>query len=193
MKFTPLEIPDVILVEPDVFGDARGFFTETFHARKYAAAGIDRVFSQDNLSYSRRGILRGLHYQLRQPQAKLVYVARGAVFDVAVDIRRGSPTFGRWCGRELSADNHHQMFVPEGFAHGFCVLSETATLLYKCSALYDPSDDRGIAWNDPDLGIPWPLAAPPELSAKDQRLPRLREVDPSLLPVYPPAQKHADV
>ena len=183
MKFTPLEIPDVILVEPDVFGDARGFFTETFHAGRYAAGGIDRVFTQDNFSFSQRGILRGLHYQLRQPQAKLVYVVSGEVFDVAVDIRRGSPTFGKWCGRILSAENHHQMFIPEGFAHGFCVLSESASFLYKCSALYDPADDRGVLWSDPDIGIDWPLATP-RLSAKDQRQPRLCDVAPDQLPGF---------
>ncbi len=181
MNFTPLEIPDVILVEPDVFGDARGFFTETFHAGKYAAGGIDRSFVQDNLSFSQRGILRGLHFQLRRPQAKLVYVVSGEVFDVAVDLRRGSPTFGTWCGRVLSAENHRQMFIPEGFAHGFCVLSETATFLYKCGALYAPDDDRGVLWNDPDVGIRWPLEHP-LLSAKDQRLPRLRDLAPDQLP-----------
>lgn len=188
MKFTPLEIPDVFLVEPDVFGDARGFFTETFHAGKYEAGGIARSFVQDNFSYSRRGILRGLHFQLRTPQAKLVYVVSGEVFDVAVDIRRGSPTFGKWCGRVLSAENHHQMFIPEGFAHGFCVLSETAAFLYKCSALYDAADDRGILWNDPDIGIQWPHAAP-QLSSKDQRLPRLRDVGADALPVFQGLEK----
>jgi dTDP-4-dehydrorhamnose 3,5-epimerase len=183
VTFTPLEIPDVILVEPDVFGDARGYFMETFHAEKYRAGGIDRAFAQDNLSFSRRGALRGLHYQLRKPQAKLVYVAQGEVFDVAVDIRRGSPTFGKWCGRLLSAENRRQMFIPEGFAHGFCVTSESALFLYKCSALYDPSDERGIAWNDPDIGIPWP-AAEPLLSERDRRMPLLRDANPDDLPVF---------
>ncbi len=183
MNVTPLEIPDVLLVTPDVFGDARGFFMETFHAEKYRAVGIDRAFVQDNFSHSRRGILRGLHYQLRKPQAKLVYVAQGEVFDVAVDIRRGSPTFGKWCGRLLSAENHYQMFVPEGFAHGFCVTSDSASFLYKCSALYDPADERGIAWNDPALGIPWPTSAP-ILSARDQRMPRLCDAPPDDLPVF---------
>lgn len=181
MKFTPLEIPDVVLVEPDVFGDARGFFTETFHAARYAAAGIDRAFVQDNYSYSRRGILRGLHFQLRQPQAKLVYVARGEIFDVAVDIRRSSPTFGRWVGRLLSGENHHQMFVPEGFAHGFCVVSEEVEVMYKCSALYDPADDRGIIWNDPDVAVRWPDVTP-ILSGKDQKLPLLRDLGPGQVP-----------
>lgn len=185
MKFTPLEIPDVVLVEPDVFGDARGFFTETFNARKYEAGGIARVFVQDNFSYSLRGTLRGLHFQSRAPQAKLVFVLSGEVFDVAVDVRRSSPTFGRWCGRVLSGENHRQMFIPEGFAHGFCVLSESAQFLYKCSALYDPSDDCGVAWNDPAIGIEWPLAAP-TLSEKDRRLPLLRDVPQALLPAIKP-------
>lgn len=183
MKFTKLEIPDVILVEPDVHGDARGYFTETFHAQKYAEGGISCGFVQDNFSYSQRGILRGLHFQLRRPQAKLVYVVSGEVFDVAVDLRRGSPTFGRWCGRVLSGENHLQMFIPEGFAHGFCVLSESASFLYKCSEVYDPTDDRGIAWNDPDVGVKWPISEP-LLSGKDQRQPRLRDVAERDLPVF---------
>lgn len=182
MKFTPLEIPDVILVEPDVFGDARGYFQETYHAGKYAAAGIPGPFLQDNFSFSRRGVLRGLHFQLRQPQGKLVMVARGEVFDVAVDVRRSSPTFGRWVGRTLNDQNHHQMWIPPGFAHGFCVLSEVVEFLYKCTQLYDPADDRGIAWNDPALGIRWPLAEP-ALSAKDLKQPLLADVPPECL--YP--------
>ncbi len=182
MKFTPLEIPDVILVEPDVFGDARGYFQETYHAGKYAAAGIPGPFLQDNFSFSRRGVLRGLHFQLRQPQGKLVMVARGEVFDVAVDVRRSSPTFGRWVGRTLNDQNHHQMWIPPGFAHGFCVLSEVVEFLYKCTQLYDPADDRGIAWNDPALGIRWPLADP-ALSAKDLKQPLLADVPPEGL--YP--------
>lgn len=182
MKFTPLEIPDVILVEPDIFGDARGYFQETYHAGKYAAAGIPGPFLQDNFSFSRRGVLRGMHFQLRQPQGKLVMVARGEVFDVAVDVRRSSPTFGRWVGRTLNDQNHHQMWIPPGFAHGFCVLSEVVEFLYKCTQLYDPADDRGIAWNDPALGIRWPLADP-ALSAKDLKQPLLADVPPEGL--YP--------
>ena len=177
MKFTPLEIPDVILVEPDVFGDARGFFQETFHAGKYAEAGIAGPFVQDNFSFSRRGVLRGLHFQRRNPQGKLVFVIRGEVFDVAVDVRRSSPTFGKWVGRLLNDRNHHQMWVPPGFAHGFCVLSEEVEFLYKCTQLYDPSDDRGILWNDPDIGVAWPVENP-SLSGKDVKQPRLREVPP---------------
>lgn len=186
MKITRCELPEVLLIEPDVFGDRRGFFTEIFHARKYRDAGIDREFVQDNYSFSRRGIVRGLHYQLTKPQAKLVYVAGGEVFDVAVDIRRGSPTFGRWCARVLTGENLWQMFIPEGFAHGFCVLSETAQFLYKCSDFYDPADERGIAWNDPDLGIPWPVEMP-VLSTRDQHLPRLRDVPLEDLPLFPAA------
>ena len=181
MNFIPLEIPDVILIEPDVFGDARGFFTETFHAGRYAAAGIRKPFVQDNYSFSRRGILRGLHFQLRQPQGKLVFVARGEIFDVAVDIRRSSPTFGRWVGRVLSGENHHQMYVPEGFAHGFCVLSDEVEVMYKCTAFYDAADDRGIRWNDPALKIAWPVTQP-QLSGKDGQLPHLHEVGPDQLP-----------
>ena len=177
MKFTPLEIPDVILVEPDVFGDARGFFTETYHAGKYTAGGVGGPFVQDNFSLSRRGVLRGLHFQRRNPQGKLVFVARGEVFDVAVDVRRSSPTFGKWVGRMLNDQNHHQMWIPPGFAHGFCVMSDEVEFLYKCTELYDPSSDGGIAWNDPDIGVVWPLAEP-ALSAKDLKLPRLREVPP---------------
>lgn len=178
MKFTPLEIPDVMLVEPDVFGDARGFFQETFHAAKYAAAGIPGPFIQDNFSFSRRGVLRGMHFQLKNPQGKLVFVARGEVFDVAVDARRSSPTFGKWVGRTLNDQNHHQMWVPPGFAHGFCVLSEEVEFMYKCTQLYDAADERGIAWDDPDLGIAWPVADV-SLSARDQKLPRLRDLPPS--------------
>ncbi len=173
----------MILVEPDVFGDARGFFMETFHAEKYAAGGVDRRFVQDNFSFSQRGILRGLHFQLRRPQAKLVFVVSGEVFDVAVDVRRGSPTFGAWCGRILSGENRNQLFIPEGFAHGFCVLSESASFMYKCSEFYDASDDRGIAWNDPDIGVKWPISEP-LLSAKDQRQPLLRDLGVDGLPVY---------
>lgn len=178
MKFTRLEIPDVILVEPDVFGDARGFFTETYHLAKYAEGGITAPFVQDNFSFSRRGILRGLHYQRRQPQGKLVWVARGEILDVAVDIRRSSATFGKWVSRTLTGGNRAQMYVPPGFAHGFLVLSEEAEVMYKCTELYDASDDRGVAWNDPQLAIPWPDANP-QVSGKDARLPFLANIPPA--------------
>jgi len=156
MKITPTSIPDVLLIEPDVFGDARGFFLESWHAQKFAAQGLDVNFVQDNHSRSSQGVLRGLHYQLQQPQGKLVRVVCGSVFDVAVDIRKGSPSFGQWAGAELSGDNHRQFYVPPGFAHGFCVLSESADFLYKCTDYYAPQHEHGIRWNDPDIGIDWP-------------------------------------
>ena len=167
MKFIPLEIPEVILVQPDVFGDARGFFQETYHAGKYAAGGVVGTFIQDNFSFSRRGVLRGLHYQRRNPQGKLVYVARGEVFDVAVDMRRSSPTFGQWVGEILSEDNKRQLWVPEGFAHGFYVLSETAEFVYKCTDYYNPQAEHSLLWNDATVGIDWHLIGEPSLSAKD--------------------------
>ncbi len=182
VRTTPL--PGVLIIEPKVFGDARGFFLETFQARRYAEAGIDLPFVQDNLSRSVKGTLRGLHFQQPQPQGKLVYVLAGAVFDVCVDIRSGSPTFGRWFGLELSADNHLQLWIPPGFAHGFCVLSDSADFAYKCTALYAPEFDRGIAWNDPDIGIRWPIENP-LLSKKDAAAPRLK--DALVLPTYRPA------
>lgn len=184
LPHVPGKLPGVVLVQPRVFPDERGFFTETFHAAKYREAGIPRPFVQDNFSFSRRGVLRGLHYQRNHPQGKLVYVASGEIFDVAVDIRRGSPTFGQWEGHILSGENHHQLYVPEGLAHGFLVLSETASVMYKCTELYMPADDTGIRWNDPDIGVAWPVDAP-SLSPKDAVLPRLRDLDPAILPVYP--------
>lgn len=180
MKFTPTRIPDVLLIEPDVYRDPRGFFLETWHQDKYEAAGIVGPFVQDNHSSSRRGALRGLHAQLRRPQGKLVRVVDGEVFDVAVDIRRGSPTFGKWAGDYLSGDNLRQLWIPPGLAHGFCVLSETVHFEYKCTDLYDASDEIAIAWNDPEIGIEWPLEDP-TLSAKDAAAPRLAEIR-ALLP-----------
>ncbi|MCK0511576.1 dTDP-4-dehydrorhamnose 3,5-epimerase [Aromatoleum buckelii] len=169
MKATPTSIPDVLLMEPKVFGDARGFFFESFNARAFRdATGLDETFVQDNHSRSARGVLRGLHYQIRQPQGKLVRVVRGAVFDVAVDLRRASPTFGRWAGVELSEDNHRQLWIPPGFAHGFVVLSESADFLYKTTDYYAPEHERCLAWNDPAVGIEWPLDVPPLLSGKDR-------------------------
>ncbi|MFN9470779.1 dTDP-4-dehydrorhamnose 3,5-epimerase [Acidovorax sp.] len=171
MQATRLAIPDVVLIEPKVFGDARGFFFESFNQRAFnEATGTDHDFVQDNHSRSARGVLRGLHYQVQQPQGKLVRVVRGAVFDVAVDIRKGSPTFGQWVGEELSEDNHRQLWVPPGFAHGFLVLSETAEFLYKTTDYYAPAHERCIIWNDPSIGIAWPdIGANPLLSAKDQQ------------------------
>lgn len=171
MKATRLAIPDVVLIEPKVFGDTRGFFFESFNQRAFnEATGTNHPFVQDNHSRSSRGVLRGLHYQIQQPQGKLVRVARGAVFDVAVDIRKSSPTFGQWVGAELSEDNQHQLWVPPGFAHGFVVLSESADFLYKTTDYYAPEHERSIAWNDPTLAIAWPdIGMAPVLSGKDQQ------------------------
>lgn len=167
VQTTPL--PGLLVIEPRVFADARGFFLEAFHVEKYAAHGIPGRWSQDNVSRSVRGTLRGLHYQRHHPQAKLVSVTRGAVWDVAVDLRRQSPTFGQWFGTELNDENHRQMYIPVGFAHGFCVLSETADFAYKCTELYRPDDERTVLWNDPELGIAWPDIEPRILSGKDQQ------------------------
>lgn len=168
MQATRLSIPDVVLIEPKVFGDARGFFLESFNQRAFnEATGTDHAFVQDNHSRSGKGVLRGLHYQIQQPQGKLVRVVRGAVFDVAVDLRRASATFGQWVGAELTEDNQHQLWVPPGFAHGFVVLSDSADFLYKTTDYYAPQYERCIAWNDPDLAIDWRLEGEPSLSAKD--------------------------
>jgi dTDP-4-dehydrorhamnose 3,5-epimerase len=156
LKITATRIPEVLLVEPQVFGDSRGYFFESWHAQKYADQGLSAQFVQDNQSRSHRGVLRGLHYQLEQPQGKLVSVLAGSVFDVAVDIRLGSPTFGQWVGEELSAENHRQLYIPPGFAHGFCVLSDTADFYYKCTDYYAPQYEHGLLWNDADIGIAWP-------------------------------------
>lgn len=179
-------IPGVWIFRPQVHGDPRGFFMQTYHAREYAQAGLERLFVQDNLSRSCRNTIRGLHYQLCHPQAKLVSVLRGAVLDVAVDIRRGSPTFGQAVVAELSEDNRHQLYVPEGFAHGFRVLSDVADFFYKCADYYAPDDEYGIRWDDPDLAIPWGEISTPIISAKDLRQPRLAEIPPEHLPEYRP-------
>ncbi|AOU98661.1 dTDP-4-dehydrorhamnose 3,5-epimerase [Acidihalobacter yilgarnensis] len=182
MRFLPTVLPEVVVVEPDVFGDARGFFLETWHASKFREGGIDAEFVQDNHSRSRQGILRGLHYQLERPQGKLVRVVTGRVFDVAVDLRRSSPRFGQWFGIELSDENQRMLWVPPGFGHGFYVLSEKADFVYKCTEFYAPELERCIRWNDPDLGIDWfiPTHATPLVSAKDAEGARLREAE-----VYP--------
>ena len=181
LKCTEKSLPGVLLIEPMVFKDDRGFFLEIYHWQKYLATGMDKPFVQDNHSHSCRGTLRGLHYQLEHPQGKLVYVIRGEVFDVAVDIRRGSSTFGQWTGTILSEENKHQLFIPEGFAHGFCVISETADVLYKCTDLYAPGDEYGILWSDPVIGIDWPVENP-ILSEKDAESPGLMDVPEALLP-----------
>lgn len=169
MRVIATDLPDVLLLEPKVFGDARGFFMESYNARAFAeATGLQVDFVQDNHSRSMRGVLRGLHYQIHQPQGKLVRVTRGRVFDVAVDLRRSSPTFGRWTGAELSEENNLQMWVPEGFAHGFVVLSDSADFLYKTTNYYAPEHERCLVWNDPSVGVVWPLSDEPKLSAKDR-------------------------
>jgi len=173
LKATETSLPGVLLLEPTAYSDARGFFMETYQAARFRELGITEPFLQDNHSRSARGVLRGLHYQEPQPQGKLVRCTRGALFDVAVDIRVGSPHFARWFGVELSEENRLMLWVPPGFAHGFCALSEVADLVYKCTTLYDGSADRSIAWDDPDIGIAWPLSSP-LLSPKDAAAPRLR-------------------
>jgi dTDP-4-dehydrorhamnose 3,5-epimerase len=178
---TPL--PGVVIVEPKVFGDARGFFMETYNAERYRAAGIDATFVQDNHSRSRRGVLRGLHYQLEQTQGKLVWVEQGEVYDVAVDVRRGSPTFGQAFGCVLSEENHRQLYIPAGYAHGFVVLSESCDFVYKCTDYYHPASECSVAWDDPDLAIAWPLRDV-QLSAKDAAAPRLKDMPADRLPVY---------
>jgi dTDP-4-dehydrorhamnose 3,5-epimerase len=179
MQFIPTAIPEVILIEPEVFGDARGFFMETYHAIRFAQAGIQADFVQDNHSGSRQGTLRGLHYQIRHPQAKLVRVIFGEVYDVAVDIRRTSPNFGKWVGVNLSAENKRQVWIPAGFAHGFYILSEWAELVYKVSDIYAPEWERSLLWNDPELGIPWPLINQqmPILSKRDAEGKPLRQAE----------------
>jgi dTDP-4-dehydrorhamnose 3,5-epimerase len=177
MKIHPTPLAGLVLLELEVFGDARGHVVETYRRDRYAAAGITAELVQDNASCSVTGVLRGLHYQLTQPQGKLIYVTRGEVFDVAVDLRAGSATFGRWFGTVLSAANHRQLWIPPGFAHGFLVTAGTAEVAYKCSAYYLPGDDRAIAWNDRELAIAWPLAGAPLLSPRDARAPSLREAE----------------
>jgi dTDP-4-dehydrorhamnose 3,5-epimerase len=175
VRFAQTGIPGVIVIEPDVFHDPRGYFLETFHAEKYRAAGVDGPFVQDNQSRSLHRTLRGLHLQAQHTQGKLIRVIEGAVYDVAVDVRRGSPTFGRWVAVTLSADNFLQCYIPRGFAHGFCVISDVAHVEYKCTDIYDPASEIGIAWNDPTLAIPWPVADP-IVSPRDRRNPPLADV-----------------
>lgn len=183
MKKIETDLQGVWIIEPKVFGDQRGFFYETWQQQRYADIGIKGVFVQDNVSFSRKGVLRGLHYQQPHSQGKLVTVLQGEVFDVAVDIRVGSPQFGQWTGVVLSGENHRQLWIPEGFAHGFCVLSETAYFSYKCTDVYAPDCEGGILWNDPDIGMKWPLEDV-VLSDKDQIYPLLKEVSFEKLPKY---------
>jgi dTDP-4-dehydrorhamnose 3,5-epimerase len=181
MEIHPTDLDGALIIHPRVFSDQRGYFMETYHRPRYAEAGITTEFVQDNLSRSTRATLRGLHFQIEHPQAKLVQVIEGEVFDVIVDLRAGSPTFGRWTGALLSATNHHQLFVPAGFAHGFAVLSETALFAYKCNDLYTPEDEGGLLWSDPGLGIDWRVTDP-VLSEKDAAFPPLTQLTPAQLP-----------
>ena len=174
MRVIETKIPDILIIEPQVYEDERGFFYESYSRRRYVSHGIEDTFVQDNHSKSKRGVLRGLHYQAPPGQAKLVHVALGQVFDVAVDIRHGSPTFGEWVGVTLSAENRRQLYIPVGFAHGFCVTSDKADFLYKVSSYYAPEEERGIAWDDPDLAIQWPVQEP-ILSERDRHHPRLKD------------------
>jgi len=184
LKLRNTTLPGVLLIEPKVFKDTRGFFMETYHKNKYEEVGICQNFVQDNYSHSGLGTLRGLHYQLKHPQGKLIYVIRGEIFDVAVDIRSGSSTFGQWVGLILSSENKKQVFIPEGFAHGFCVLSKTADVLYKCTDIYYPDDEYGIIWSDPTVGINWPIKTP-TISDKDKQYDELFEIANTNLPVFP--------
>ncbi|MEW6063668.1 MAG: dTDP-4-dehydrorhamnose 3,5-epimerase [Bacillota bacterium] len=183
MNVLETKLPGVLIIEPDVFGDARGYFMETWQQARYAQAGLPGNFVQDNLSFSTRGVLRGLHFQNPNEQGKLVFVLQGEVFDVAVDIRTGSPTFGQWVGVTLSSENKCQLYIPEGFAHGFCVISDTAIFAYKCTEFYNPAAEGGIIWNDPDIGIDWPVERP-VLSQKDSVYPRLKNISRKRLPRY---------
>jgi dTDP-4-dehydrorhamnose 3,5-epimerase len=183
MKVTETELPGILLIEPKVFGDARGFFMETWSRSRYAEAGIPVDFVQDNISLSQRGVLRGLHFQKPNTQGKLVYVLQGEVFDVAVDIRVGSPHFGRWVGVTLSEDNKRQLYIPPGFAHGFCVTSEEVLFAYKCTDVYNPAAEGTVRWDDPDIGIAWPVNAT-QVSDKDRVGPLLRDLPPQRLPQY---------
>lgn len=185
MNIVQTSLPGVVVIKPKVHEDQRGFFMETYRAEFLQSSGIDDNFVQDNHSRSTRGVLRGLHYQLRHPQAKLCRVVSGEVFDVAVDVRLGSPTFGQWVGVTLSAENKAQIYIPRGFAHGYVVRSETADFLYKCSDYYDASDDRGVLWSDPAIGIAWDVQQP-VVSAKDQQYARLADVPREMLPRYEP-------
>ena len=183
MKVTQTELSGVLLIEPQVFGDSRGFFMETWNQERYESFGLPTRFVQDNVSLSAHGILRGLHYQYPNPQGKLVYVLQGEVFDVAVDIRVGSPTFAQWTATRLSANNKRQLYLPPGYAHGFCVTSEHALFAHKVTEFYDPQADASLAWNDPDIAIDWPIAQP-LLSDKDRDAPRLKEMPPDRLPQF---------
>ena len=184
MDVIPTKLPGVLLIKPKIFGDERGFFYESFQQEQYRTVGLTLPFVQDNHSRSRQGVLRGLHYQRKHAQGKLVMVTRGAVFDVAVDIRPNSPQFGQWVGEVISDENHYQLYIPPGFAHGFYVLSEVADFCYKCTDYYHSEYEAGIIWNDPSINIAWPITGQPELSAKDQKSPTLAQIEKDHLPEY---------
>ncbi|MBF0634101.1 MAG: dTDP-4-dehydrorhamnose 3,5-epimerase [Nitrospinae bacterium] len=183
MKVTKTALDGVVIIEPDVFGDSRGFFMETWNKRRYEEAGIRETFVQDNISYSGRGVVRALHFQNPGAQGKLVFTLKGEVWDVAVDVRAGSPTFLKWVGVALSADNKRQLYIPPGFAHGFAVTGDDALFVYKCTEFYDPKAERSIIWNDPQIGVEWPVKEP-ILSGRDGQAPMLKDLDKSLLPVF---------
>jgi dTDP-4-dehydrorhamnose 3,5-epimerase len=183
MKIIKTELPGILIIEPKFIGDERGFFMETWHREYYTGFNLPRDFVQDNVSFSHKGVLRGLHFQNPNQQAKLIFVLQGEVFDVAVDVRVGSPTFGKWFGITLSAKDRRQLYIPPGFAHGFCVIADEALFVYKCTEKYDASSELGILWSDPDIDIQWPCSTP-ELSEKDKTNPRLRDLDKRRLPVY---------
>jgi dTDP-4-dehydrorhamnose 3,5-epimerase len=185
VKVTPLALPEVLLIDLRVFGDARGWFAETWQAARYAGAGIPSGFVQDNAAYSQRGVLRGLHAQHPFDQGKLIQVLRGAIYDVAVDIRRGSPTFGRWVGIALSGETPQQVWIPPGFAHGYCVLSDEALFTYKCTDYYHPETQFSVRWDDPAIAIDWPLEVAPTLADKDRDAPPLGDLPADRLPPYP--------
>ena len=183
MNIIETKLPGVLILEPKVFSDERGHFLESWHSRRYEDAGIRGTFVQDNISFSKKGVLRGLHYQFPQSQGKLIQVLSGRIVDVAVDIRVGSPAYGHWFSEEISDTNHKQMFIPPGFAHGYCVTSETAVFAYKCTEFYNPATEHGIIWNDPELNIDWPVREP-ALSAKDKNYSRLKDIAPEKLPHF---------
>ena len=183
MNVKETKLLGVLILEPKVFPDDRGYFLETWNSTRYEQVGMPGLFVQDNISFSKKGILRGLHFQYPQSQGKLIQVLSGEVLDVVVDIRVGSPTYGQWVGEVLSESNHRQIYVPPGFAHGYCVTSETAIFSYKCTDFYNPATEHGIIWNDPDIGIEWPIAQP-VLSTKDKAYPRLKELQPENLPQF---------
>ena len=183
MQITETKIPDVLLIQPKKFSDARGFFLESYNADRYAQSGIATPFVQDNFSHSTRDVLRGLHCQLEHTQGKLVYVTRGAVFDVAIDIRMGSPTFGQSVTAILDDQMNQQIYIPPGFAHGFCVLTDEVDFIYKCTDYYHPTSEIGVLWNDPDLNIPWPVNQP-IIATRDQNFPKLKDIASNKLPVY---------